>query len=152
MTPQAPSDLRFGRNLEPRAQRGETISSTTLRYHFENIFTVPNKIIHLINKQGFLFRWRWLVLCRLRRCSGETRCRIGRVPWWKGVGHASDTRIGGRNIHQLLFRRSKHCKQLRQSSQQRNKQKNLIGVEFLGCYIPPPSCLVFSLGECKAGV
>src|SRR3954467_10272450 len=35
---------------------------------------------------GFAFRWRWLVLCRLRRCSGETRCRIGRVPCWLGVG------------------------------------------------------------------
>src|SRR3954462_13703680 len=32
---------------------------------------------------GFAFPWRWLVLCRLRRCSGETRCRTGRVPWWK---------------------------------------------------------------------
>src|SRR3954466_4161225 len=28
---------------------------------------------------GFSIRWRRLVLCRLRRCSGETRCRTGRV-------------------------------------------------------------------------
>src|SRR3954465_9751614 len=35
---------------------------------------------------GFAFRWRWLVLCRLRRCSGVTRCRTGRVPCWLGVG------------------------------------------------------------------
>src|ERR1043165_3618911 len=32
---------------------------------------------------GFSIRWRWLVLCRLRRCSGETRCRTGRVPLGK---------------------------------------------------------------------
>src|SRR3954469_11265971 len=35
---------------------------------------------------GCAFRWRWLVLCRLRRCSGETRCRTGRVSCWLGVG------------------------------------------------------------------
>src|SRR3954469_19426531 len=35
---------------------------------------------------GFSIRWRWLVLCRLRRCSGETRCRTGRVPCCLGVG------------------------------------------------------------------
>src|SRR3954463_4593852 len=32
---------------------------------------------------GFSIRWRWLVLCRLRRCSGETRCRTGHVPLGK---------------------------------------------------------------------
>src|SRR4051812_18893716 len=56
----------------------------------------------------------------------------------KKVGLASDTRIRGRNIHRLLFRRSKHRKQVRQSAQQRNKQKKLIGVEFPGCYNSPP--------------
>ena len=45
------------------------------------------------------------------------------VPWWLGAGHASNTRIRGRNIHRLLFRRGKHYKQVRQTSQQRNKRK-----------------------------
>src|ERR1043165_4260562 len=35
---------------------------------------------------GVAIRWRRLVLCLLRRCSGETRCRTGRVPCWLGVG------------------------------------------------------------------
>src|SRR4051812_45783484 len=42
----------------------------------------------------------------------------------------SDTRIRGRNIHRLLFRRSKHCKQVRQSTQQRNKRKFKLGWNF----------------------
>src|SRR3954465_11137955 len=42
-------------------------------------------------------------LCQLRRCSGETRCRTGRVPWWKGVGRASDTRIGGEIFTDYYF-------------------------------------------------
>src|SRR3954469_14148827 len=49
-------------------------------------------------------------------------CAVG-----EKVSHASDTRIRGRNIHRLLFRRSKHCKQVRQLSQQRNKQKFKLG-------------------------
>src|ERR1043165_6569857 len=32
---------------------------------------------------GFSIRWRWLVLCRLQRYSGEIRCRTGRVPLGK---------------------------------------------------------------------
>src|SRR4051812_15185852 len=36
-------------------------------------------------------------------------------------------RIRGRNIHRLLFRRSKHRKQVRQISQQRNKRKFKLG-------------------------
>src|SRR3954471_15418250 len=49
-------------------------------------------------------------------------CAVG-----EKVGHASDTRIRGRNIHRLLFRRSKHRKQVRQLSQQRNKRKFKLG-------------------------
>src|SRR3954471_7865930 len=35
---------------------------------------------------GFSILWRWLVLCRLRRCSGEIPVSRGRVPCWLGVG------------------------------------------------------------------
>src|SRR4051812_1890082 len=45
----------------------------------------------------------------------------------KKVGLASDTRIRGRNIHRLLFRRSKHRKQVRQIALQRNKRKFKLG-------------------------
>src|SRR4051812_14443590 len=33
----------------------------------------------------------------------KPRCRKVVCPWGKRVGHAYDTRIGGRNIHRLLF-------------------------------------------------
>src|SRR4051812_31896762 len=32
---------------------------------------------------SFAFRWRWLVLCRLRRCSGEIPVSQSRVPLGK---------------------------------------------------------------------
>src|ERR1043165_2308360 len=33
---------------------------------------------------GFSIRWRLLVLCRLRRCSGEIPVSQGRVSGWQG--------------------------------------------------------------------
>src|SRR3954469_22232420 len=66
-------------------------------------------------------------LVRLPRCSGESRWRKVVCRGGKRVGLASDTRIRGRNIHRLLFRRSKHRKQVRQIAQQRKKRKFKLG-------------------------
>src|SRR4051812_25771936 len=52
---------------------------------------------------GFSIRWRWLVLCRLRRCSGETRCRTGRVPCWLGVGLRLIREYGGEIFTDYYF-------------------------------------------------
>src|SRR3954464_14238004 len=52
---------------------------------------------------GFAFRWRWLVLCRLRRSSGETRCRTGRVPFWLGVGLRPIREYGGEIFTDYYF-------------------------------------------------
>src|SRR4051812_20519663 len=56
---------------------------------------------------------------------------------------ASDTRIRGRNIRRLLFRRSKHRKQVRQIAQQR-KSENLNWGGFPSWYssLPPTEDLV----------
>src|SRR3954470_24810398 len=61
------------------------------------------KIIRLLNKRGFSFRWLRLVSCRWRWCAGEIPVSQSRVPWWKGVGHASDTRIGGEIFTDYYF-------------------------------------------------
>src|SRR3954467_11491554 len=52
------------------------LTAVTFRQHF----SAPHKIIRLFNKRVFSFRWRWLVLCRLRRCSGEIPVSQSRVP------------------------------------------------------------------------
>ena len=57
LTAETPYELRFGRNLEPRAPRNEPATSTTSALHSENICVTPNKITHS-------FHWRRMVLCR----------------------------------------------------------------------------------------
>ena len=116
LTAGSPYDLRFGRNLDPRAQRGEPVTYTSLRYRSENIFPAPNKIIRLLNKRGFRSGGDgWT-------CAGCDGARVkpgvakGRVPWWKGsVTHPIRER-GGKYNHRLINRRSKHCKQYRQAT------------------------------------
>src|SRR4051812_28317490 len=99
------------------------LTAVTLRQHF----SATLKIIRLLNKRGFSFRWLRQVWRWLRRCSGDSRCRKVVCRGGKGSVSASDTRIRGRNIHRLLFRRSKHCKQIRQIAQQRKKRKFKLG-------------------------
>src|SRR3954465_6938384 len=92
-----PTKLRPARSA--RRARRSYLTAVTFRQHF----SVPNKIIRLLNKRGFSIRWRWLDLCRLRRCSGEIPVSQSRAPWWKGVSHASDTRIGGEIFTDYYF-------------------------------------------------
>src|SRR3954469_496376 len=47
------------------------LTAVTFRQHF----SATLKIIRLLNKRGFSFRWLRLVSRWLRRCSGESRCR-----------------------------------------------------------------------------
>src|SRR4051812_45783485 len=42
-------------------------------------------------------------MCRLRRCSGETRCRTGRVPCWLGVGLRPIREYGGEIFTDYYF-------------------------------------------------
>src|SRR4051812_39419799 len=112
-----PMKLRPTRSAR-RAHRSY-LTAVTFRQHF----SATLKIIRLLNKRGFSFRWLRQVSRWLRRCSGESRCRKVVCRGGKRVGLASDTRNRGRNIHRLLFRRSKHRKQVRQIAQQRKKRK-----------------------------
>src|SRR3954466_11936733 len=93
---------------------------------FQQHFSATLKIIRLLNKRGFSFRWLRQVS---RGCDGARvnpgvakSCAVGE----KGRS-PSNTRIRGRDIHRLLFRRSKHRKQVRQIAQQRNKRKFKLG-------------------------
>src|SRR4051812_29105638 len=80
---------------------------------------------------GFSFRWRLLVLCwKLRRCSGDTRCRKWSCALVERFSHASDTRKRGGNIHRLIIWRSKHCKQLWEINKTTQQTNFLIRVEF----------------------
>src|SRR3954469_6861689 len=90
-----------------------------------------------------MIRWRWLVLCRLRRCSGETRCRTGRVSLGKRVGHASDTRIRGEIFTDYYFGEANTAdKSDNLHNNAINKKFNWGG--FPGCYssLPPTEDLV----------
>src|SRR4051812_23841451 len=114
--------------LRPTRSARRALRSYLTAVTFRQHFPATLKIIRLLNKRGFAFRslrlvWRWFS----RRCSGVTRCRKVVCRGGKRVGRASDTRIRGRIIHRLLFRRSKHRKQVRQIAQQRKKRKFKLG-------------------------
>ena len=79
--------------------RQSYLNAVTFRKHF----SAPHKIICLLNKRGFPFRWRWLDLCRLRRCSGEIPVSQSRVLGWQGSVSVRYEKKGG-NIHRLLYR------------------------------------------------
>src|SRR3954468_5572402 len=105
-----------------RRARRSYLTAVTFRQHFPGAL----KIIRLLNKRGFPFRWLRQVSCG---CDGA-RVNPGVAKSCAGgekVGLASDTRIRGRNIHRLLIRRTKHRKQVRQIAQQRNKRKFKLG-------------------------
>src|SRR4051812_19559432 len=92
---------------------------------------------------GFAFRWRWLVLCRLRRCSGETRCRTGRVPCWLGVGLRPIREYEGEIFTDYYFGEANTANK---SDNQHNIaiNENLNWGRFPGCYssLPPTVDLV----------
>src|SRR3954463_16572701 len=113
--------------LRPARSARRALRSYLTAVTFRQHFSATLKIIRLLNKRGFSFRWLRLVSRWLRRCSGESRCRKVVCRGGKRVGLAFDTRIRGGNIHRLLFRRSKHRKQIRQIAQQRKKQKFKLG-------------------------
>ena len=123
LTAGSPYDLRFRRNLEPRAQRGEPVTSTSLRYHSENIFMAPNKTIRLLNKRGFCSDgdgWSCAGRCdgaRVKPGVAKVMCH-----WGKGSDTRADTRRRGKYIHQLINWRNKYYKQLQQSTKYYNKQ------------------------------
>src|SRR3954468_6127040 len=100
-----------------RRARRSYLTAVTFRQHFPATL----KIIRLLNKQGFSFRWLRQVS---RGCDGA-RVNPGvakSCAWGKKVGLPSDTRNRGGNIHRLLIRRSKHYKQTRQSNKSHRKQ------------------------------
>ena len=74
-----PIPMKLRPTRSARRARRSYLTAVTFRQHF----SVPHKIIRLLNKRGFSFRWRWLVLCRLRRCSGEIPVSQSRVPLGK---------------------------------------------------------------------
>src|SRR3954451_6147522 len=87
-----------------RRARRSYLTAVTFRQHFPATL----KIIRLLNKRGFSFRWLRQVS---RGCDGA-RVNPGvasHVPWGKKVGLRPIREYGGRNIHRLLFRRSKQC-------------------------------------------
>src|SRR3954469_15658058 len=112
--------LRLARSA--RRARRSYLTAVTFRQHF----SAPLKIIRLLNKRGFSFRWLRQVSCG---CDGA-RVNPG-VAKSCAVGEKGGSRIRyenrGRNIHRLLIRRSKHRKQVRQIAQQRNKRKFKLG-------------------------
>src|SRR3954464_8515762 len=89
--------------LRPTRSARRALRSYLTAVTFRQHFSAPLKIIRLLNKRGFSFRWLRQVWCWLRRCSGEIPVSQSRVPWWKGVGHASDTRIGGEIFTDYYF-------------------------------------------------
>src|SRR3954467_4042748 len=101
-----------------RRARRSYLTAVTFREHF----SMAHKIIRLLNKRGFRSGGDGWSCAGSDGARVKSRCRKVVCRWAK-----SRSRIRyenrGRNIHRLLFRRSKHCKQLRQSSQQHNKQK-----------------------------
>src|SRR3954470_18491655 len=112
--------------LRPARSARRALRSYLTAVTFRRHFLATLKIIRLLNKRGFSFRWLRLVS---RGCNGARvnpgvakSCAEGE----KGRS-PSNTRIRGGNIHRLLIRRSKHRKQVRQIAQQRKKQKFKLG-------------------------
>src|SRR3954471_21533236 len=52
---------------------------------------------------GFSILWRWLVLCRSRRCSGEIPVSRGRVSCWLGIGLRPIREYGGEIFTDYYF-------------------------------------------------
>src|ERR1043165_5126951 len=92
---------------------------------------------------GFSIRWRWLVLCRLRRCSGETRCRNSRVPLGKRSVTHPIREYGGEIFTDYYFGEANTANK---SDNQHNNaiNENLNWGGFPGCYskLPPTEDLV----------
>src|SRR3954470_23441382 len=98
------------------------LTAVTFRQHF----LATLKIIRLLNRWGFSFRWLRLVS---RGCDGA-RVNPG-VAKSCAEGEKGRSRLRyknrGRNIHRLLIRRRKHRKLIRQIAQQRKKRKFKLG-------------------------
>src|SRR3954471_4547565 len=66
--------------LRPTRSARRALRSYLTAVTFRQHFPATLKIIRLLNKRGFSFRWLRLVSRLLRRCSGEALCREGLVP------------------------------------------------------------------------
>src|SRR3954467_1540139 len=118
-----------------RRARRSYLTAVTFRQHF----SATLKIIRLLNKRGFSFRWLRLVSRWLRRCSGESRCRKVVCRGGKRVGLRPIREYEGEIFTDYYFGEANTAN--KSDSLHNNAiNENLNWGGFPGCYTSKPCC------------
>src|SRR3954463_9791306 len=120
--------------LRPARSARRALRSYLTAVTFRQHFPAPHKIIRLLNKRGFSFRWLRQVSRWLRRCSGDSRCRKVVCRCGKGWVSHPIREYGGEIFTDYYFgeaNTANRSDKLHNSA----KSENLNWGGFPGCYI-----------------